>query len=314
MLSKITLFTDPRPGRASTALSLLLAVAMLSACGGDGQTGTINTDDQPPVSPQQPSDTTEAGDSTAGGETDAAPTSPANTTLFSGDITDLILVTGQSNALGADTEFDAELDKPDDRVFAFTNEGWQKADLHQIWDLNWHPRGDPATDPSNNFGFHFAKKVSERRSHRVIGFILVTAPGEPIVTWDYETDFYLSIRNRVIDALNQLPNKATIDGILWHQGETDWKDNVYYENKLADVINNFRSESWFSSDKPFICGETAYAPLNRILMNLNSDGDPWTGCVVSDGLRTHEDQVHFLADGLRVLGTRYATKYLQMIE
>ncbi len=312
MLSKLTLFTYARPVRAGNALSLMLAIFMLTGCGADGQTGTIGADDQPPVTTQQPEETAESGETTD--NPNQTPTSPASTTPFAEDITDLILVTGQSNALGADTDFDAELDSPNDRVFAFTNEGWQKADLHQIWDLNWHPRGDPDTDPSNNFGFHFAKKVAERRSHRVVGFILVTAPGEAIATWDYESDFYLSIRNRVIDALNQLPNKATIDGILWHQGETDWIDNVYYENKFADVINNFRSESWFSSDKPFICGETATAPLNRILRNLNSDGDQWTGCVEANGLRTHEDQVHFLADGLRVLGTRYATKYLQMIE
>jgi len=80
------------------------------------------------------------------------------------------------------------------------------------------------------------------------------------------------------------------------------------------VINNFRSESWFGSDKPFICGETASAPLNRILTNLNHDGDQWTGCVESDGLGTAEDGVHFLAEGLRVLGTRYGNKYMQLIE
>ena len=66
--------------------------------------------------------------------------------------------------------------------------------------------------------------------------------------------------------------------------------------------------------KPFICGETAGAPLNRILSNLNFDGDPWTGCVQANGLPTFVDGVHFLAEGLRVLGTRYGDKYMQMIE
>ena len=314
MLSKIIRFKSLRYCRAGV---VLVVMAVLSACGSSGG----SNEGLPAGLTQQPDATTASNDTTNdplnSGGTDSAPasiaptspanptpTAPANTTPFPGDITDVILVTGQSNALGADTDFDALLDSPVDRAFAFTNEGWAKADLRQVWDLNWHPRGDPATDPSNNFGFHFAKKVAERRSHRMVGFILVTAPGAPIETWDYESDFYLSIRNRVIDALNQLPSKATIDGILWHQGETDWEDTPYYERKLADVINNFRSESWYSSDKPFICGETAFAPLNRILTNLNTDGDPWTGCVESDGLPTHEDQVHFTAEGLRILGTR----------
>lgn len=230
------------------------------------------------------------------------------------NITDLIVVTGQSNALGADTGYDPARDTPHERVYAFTKQGWQIADLHQVWDRNWHPRNDPDTDPSNNFAFHFAKKVAERRSHRTVGFILVTAPGEGISHWDYESEFYLKMRNKVIDAINQLPNKSSVDGILWHQGETDWAADDYYRNKLQSVIRNLRTESWFDSNSPFICGETVAAPLNTILMALNDDGDKNTGCVSSDGLSTILDNLHFSAEGLRILGTRYATRYLQMIE
>ena len=324
MISKITPFIpqaaadNALTGAAKTValVGLLLAVVTLAACGG----GTTNND------PENQQETLAGAEP---GQTDAEPeqsdpeqtvneqpeqTAPANTTPFAGEITEVILVTGQSNALGADTDYDMWLDEPNDRVFAFTNEGWLQANLRQIWDQNWHPRGDPSTDPSNNFGFHFAKKVAQQRSHRSVGIILVTAPGAPIVTWDYESDFYLSIRNRVISALNQLPSKATVDGILWHQGETDWEDTPFYESKLADVINNFRSESWFGMNKPFICGETANAPLNRILNNLNNDGDPWTACVGADGLDLHPDQVHFTAEGLREIGARYGLKYLEMIE
>ena len=229
-------------------------------------------------------------------------------------ITDLIVVTGQSNALGGDTTFDAARDTPNSRVYAFTSEGWQVADLRQIWDLNWHPRNDPATDPSNNFGFHFAKKVAERRPQKKVGFILVTAPGQGISHWDYESEFYLQIRNKVISAINELPDKATVDGILWHQGETDWHANDYYRDKLRDLIANFRTESWLAGGAPFICGETVEAPLNQLLSALNTDGDPTTGCVSSEDLSVILDNLHFSAEGLRILGTRYATKYIQMTE
>ena len=40
------------------------------------------------------------------------------------DITDLILVTGQSNALGSQSAFDVSLDSPHQQVFAFTDQGW----------------------------------------------------------------------------------------------------------------------------------------------------------------------------------------------
>ena len=234
--------------------------------------------------------------------------------FYPADITDLILVTGQSNALGAETAFDADLDRPDSRVFAYTNTGWQVADLHQVWDLNWHPGNHPSTDPSNNFGFHFAKKLAERRPQKVVGFILLTAPGEAISHWDYGGDFNQKIRQRVVAAINDLPGRSSIDGILWHQGESDWESTDYYKNKLNEVINNFRSEPWFSADKPFICGETVTAPLNELLMALNSDGDKNTGCVSAAGLPTFLDKMHFAAEGLRILGERYSAKYLQMIE
>jgi len=229
-------------------------------------------------------------------------------------ITDLVLVTGQSNALGAETSYDPARDVPHPRAFAYTDKGWQVADLNQVWDLGWFPRNHPTEDPYNNFGFHFARTVAARRPDRVIGFVLVTAPGEGIAHWDYESSFYVKTRERVVAALNDLPSKSAIDGILWHQGETDWEETDYYRAKLSDLIRNFRGESWFSSDRPFICGETARAPVNNILMALNNDGDNWTGCVEGDDLPTFLDDYHFSAEGLRIIGTRYATKYIQMSE
>jgi len=232
----------------------------------------------------------------------------------SASITEVVLVTGQSNALGSGTAFDASLDAPHPRAFAFTEDGWRIADLHQVWDLGWHPRNHPETDPSNNFGFHFVREAAQSRPERVVGFILVTFPGAGIEEWDYESDFYLTIRERVVAALNELPSKATIDGILWHQGETDWADTDFYSGKLNDLIQNFRGESWFGEQRPFICGETAGAPLNNRLSALNADGDPWTGCVEAEDLPTINDDAHFSAVGLRILGARYANKYIQMTE
>lgn len=229
-------------------------------------------------------------------------------------ITEVVLVTGQSNALGALTSYDPALDVVHPRAYAFTENGWRIADLNQVWDLGWHPGNHPDTDPYNNFGFHFAGKVAERRPDRVIGFVLVTQPGASIQEWDFESELYVKIRDRVATALNDLPSKATIDGILWHQGETDWNDTPLYGSKLNQLIQNFRGESWFGSDRPFICGETAAAPVNNRLMALNNDGDRWTGCVEGNNLPTKSDGFHFSAEGLRIIGARYADKYIEMTE
>ena len=228
------------------------------------------------------------------------------------DITDLILVTGQSNALGADTSFDPVLDSPHQRVFAFTESGWATADLHQVWDLGWFPRGNIGGDPSNNFAFHVAKEMAYRQPDRVIGFVLASAPGEGIDHWDTGDAFFAEVDIKVLDAINQLPHKSGVDGILWHQGESDEGD-YQYGDKLNQLIANFRQQNWFAANRPFICGETAeFTVVNRQLMALNGNGDRWSACVDGAGLQTREDGYHFDAAGLRELGRRYAIKYLSL--
>jgi len=229
------------------------------------------------------------------------------------DITDLILVTGQSNALGAESAFDAGLDFPHKQVFAFTDQGWQQADLHQVWDLGHFPRGNPGEEPNNNLALHMAKEVARQRGDRVVGFVLATAPGQSITHWSPAGEFFQQIDNKVLQAINQLPQKSQLDGILWHQGESDEGDPDYHL-KLDSLIENFRVQNWFSSDRPFICGETAvFEVVNRQLKALNNNGDQWSGCVGSENLQTHLDGFHFNAEGLRELGRRYALKYLEIL-
>ena len=158
-----------------------------------------------------------------------------------------------------------------------------------------------------------AKEIVRQRSDRVVGFILASAPGQSIDHWNVNGGFFQQIDRRVIDAINQAPQKSQLDGILWHQGESDEGD-LSYHVKLDSLIANFRQQSWFSSDRPFICGETAvFEVVNRQLSALNNNGDRWSGCVGSENLQTHLDGFHFNAEGLRELGKRYAIKYLQLL-
>jgi len=258
-------------------------------------------------------------------------------------ITDLVLVTGQSNAQGAATTVDlAVLDAPNQRVLAYTDAGtWELADLRQHWDGPLQPR-HPGKNalvfenniPHNNFAFHFAKSLATQDRNRVVGIVLVTAPGAGIRSWDKGSNLYRTLSSKAELALNA-SGKTSFDAVLWHQGETDFLYNGtsdalatstekrasnYYPDRLNTLIRNLRQESWFSSTKPvFICGETQKtstivapeAPVNRRLMELNSDNDPYTGCVSADGLAT-KDGIHFNASSLREIGKRYASRYLQL--
>ncbi len=259
------------------------------------------------------------------------------------DITDLILVTGQSNAQGNNSTADLTiLDASNNQVFAFTDSNtWQIADLRQHWDGPnevRHPGNNalifPGNTPHNNFAFHFGKALVALDPQRVVGFVLVTAPGAGIKHWDLGGSFYRTLSTKAMNALNA-SSKSSFDGILWHQGETDFQfsgtsditatrlqriDDNYYPDRLYRLISNLRQEPWFSTQKPiFICAETqtsnpdplTIAPVNRRLMALNSDSDRYTGCVTSSRLQT-SDGVHFNAAAMREIGRRYAVEYLKL--
>jgi len=184
--------------------------------------------------------------------------------------------------------------------------------LNQTWDLGRYPRNSINEIPSNNFGLHFGKRMAERRSDRVVGIVLVTAPGESISHWDGNGEFFAQIRDKVSRAISDLPYKSRVDAVLWHQGESDGEDRNEYGDALFELITDFRSEPWFEFGFPFICGETASLPVNRQLQRLNSDNDPWTACIEAEGLATVGDDAHFNAESLRTIGQRYADQYIEM--
>lgn len=275
--------------------------------------------------------------SSSSSETPAAKKSGDDVSIA--DITDVVVLTGQSNLLGSHTKFDAVLDQPSAGVFAYTDQGWQIADLHQVWDINVHPGNhslvNPDNQPYNNLAMHFGKTLVQNSPTRVVAFIVASAPGKGIAHWDKGSSFYNFLSKKVETALSGIPHKYSVDGILWQQGENDWlyegtsdaaatgftsKDSNeyinYYKIKLETVIRNFRNESWGRSDSVFICGETRRAKgVNRRLMALNSDSDQLTGCVPATDLPKREDDPygsHFSAEGLRQLGQRFANKYLEI--
>ncbi len=255
--------------------------------------------------------TTNTGNNT-GANTNTGSQTLSDETVLLRSVTDLVLVTGQSNALGAGTGYDEFLDAPNPNVLAYTDLGWQVADLNQVWDRDWHPRNNPNTPPSNNFSLHFGKRVVEKSPDRVVGFILLTSPGSRISEWGPESELFIQIRNKVSQAINELPDVSRLSAILWHQGESDSSDSDAYGAALYDLINRFRSEPWFGGGRPFVCGETAGAPVNNQLNRLNTDADPWTACVEGEGLAVIAGTDHFNAASLRTIGQRYGDAYLRM--
>lgn len=278
-------------------------------------------------------------------------------------ITDLILATGQSNLIGPETEVAATLDRygkviefeepdlPHPRVFAWTVDplnnaglGWSVAQLTQ----SWHDSAPGIAGlANNNFAFHFARQIAKQSAGcRVVGIVMVSEGGRGISHWDQDAAGWQQVVRQVFDAMGAI-GRTSIDGILWHQGESDWivdgtcypgdscNNNLpdFYAQKLYSAIaapeianpvgenalvDRLKRQSWFGEEKPFIAAETLRAPVNIHLNKLNSDNNYWTACIrgdLSSGLQPNPldpYENHYSGEALRQLGRRYAREYMQM--
>ena len=200
--------------------------------------------------------------------------------------------------------------------------------LHWMHQTNRHSRSTLTV----NGAYRVCTTPGMATGHRVIGYVVISAPGKGISYWDRDKDFFYEVQQAALNGLNAQGVKTEFDAVLWHQGETDWQawgtsdptifgdernNPTYYRDKLNSLIADLRGQTWVKDNAYFICGETAIAPVNEVLMGLNNDDDPRTGCVSAEGLSTLSADpvpVHFDGPGLRELGKRYAEMYLNMTQ
>ena len=223
------------------------------------------------------------------------------------DITDVVLVAGQSNALADGTVPDEVLDAPHKRVFVWTyDEGWKVASLKtQIW----FKRGSPKNGGMGQLspGFRIAKSIAQKDPKRVVGLIPTGVAGMSIKFWDESGEEFPHILKKVGRALSNLPKKDSVDLIWWMQGEADDPNAIDYRSKLKSLIERFRKSGWFSGGY-FVANETVSSKVNPIIRSLNSDNDPLTCFSEGEGFQA-TDKVHFDEPAIRRIGDLVAEKY-----
>lgn len=133
---------------------------------------------------------------------------------------------------------------------------------------------------------------------------------------EYEGNPY----NCLIQLAKKAQNRGVIKGILLHQGESNtgdvnWPTNVkeIYEDMLADL--DLKAE-----DVPLLVGEVVHANQNGVCAYHNliiaeiPTLIPTAYVISSDGCPAAADNLHFSAEGYRILGRRYADKMLSLLE
>lgn len=113
---------------------------------------------------------------------------------------------------------------------------------------------------------------------------------------------------------------GVIKGILLHQGESNTNDTLWpqkvkkvYDNLLKDL--NLKTES-----TPLLAGEVVHADQGGICASMNKIINTLpqvisnSYVISSSGCSDATDNLHFNAEGYRMLGKRYAVKMLEILK
>ena len=239
-------------------------------------------------------------------------------TLPTKDKFQLFLLVGQSNMAGRGV-VEAQDKVADPRVLMLSKEG------------KWVPAMDPLhfDKPAAGVGLGktFGKLIADANPGVTIGLIPCAVGGSPIDSWQPGV-FYPPTKSHpwddTVKRVEIAMKAGTIQGILWHQGESDSKPDLAesYAAKLHDLVKRLR-ELVKAPDVPFIAGQMgkfAEAPWSAEKVIVDKAHQhvatkvPHAAFVSAEGLNHKGDKVHFDSAAYRELGKRYAEAYLKMVK
>jgi len=125
---------------------------------------------------------------------------------------------------------------------------------------------------------------------------------------------------RLVEMAKIAQKDGVIKGILLHQGESNTGDTLWtkkvkivYDNLLKDL--NLKAES-----TPLLAGEVVNADQGGVCASMNKiiatlpETIPNSYVISSSGCPDVADNLHFSAEGYRMLGKRYAAKMLEIMK
>ncbi|MBU2995877.1 sialate O-acetylesterase [Cellulophaga baltica] len=173
-----------------------------------------------------------------------------------------------------------------------------------------------------DLGMSFSKTLLAKIPDSVSILILPTAVGgSSIEQWlENKNHRSVSLFENFEKKVTLGKTYGTIKGILWHQGESNTAKQTTidnYDKNLGLLLTRFRTVA--NNDRlPVIIGEIgSYSKNKENWKQLNSKiwayvkTDVFTKVVATQDLTHKGDQLHFNAKSIRILGKRYAEKFLE---
>ena len=185
--------------------------------------------------------------------------------------------------------------------------------------LNGKNLWEAATNPLNRYstirkglgmqkmnpGYTFAKVMTAKDKGVSIGLVVNAKGGSKIMQWTKGSRFYKDALRRTEAARKT----GVLKGILWHQGESDAKNEDYLA-KLKDLVKNLRADFGLPN-LPFVAGQVNNLKLINDQIAQLPKQVKHTGFTSSDGLKAM-DRWHFDAKSMKLLGERYAEEMLKI--
>lgn len=191
---------------------------------------------------------------------------PANQTEAAGLAYDVIVVAGQSNAVGSGMGAFTDDRSRDGLIlqlgrFADDKKIIQATDGLQHWDY-------PFNQTYGGLGMSFAREYAKSlNSNRRVLLIPAAKGGSSILQWGTDQTYYADMKNRVNYILSLNPQNRIV-AFLWHQGETDilnvanrnanLSTTAAYTTRLQTLIKSVRGDFAASGSFPILAG--GYVP------------------------------------------------------
>jgi len=148
----------------------------------------------------------------------------------------------------------------------------------------------------------FARCYEKAYPGKEVGLIPCAVGGTSVHKWAPEGALYKQAVKRAKIAMKN----GKIEGILWHQGESDSKESVaLYGKALQEPMASLRKE--LEAEKaPVVVGELLpkFSDFNKNLSEAIK-GVPLCGIASAEGLKDKGDNLHFGTDALNTFGSRY---------
>ncbi len=174
-------------------------------------------------------------------------------------------------------------------------------------------------------GMSFAKKLLDSIPEGIsIAVIPCAVGGSSIEQWiNNETFRGVTLLDNFKDKVDFAKDYGIIKGIIWHQGESNAKSELIpkYSQRLDSLIERFRF--LVNNDTlPIVLGELGsysqpiekqmrWDSINTLIQNIALK-DKNIDLVKTGDLKHKGDKVHFDSESQRILGERYAKKYLEI--